>query len=54
MTYAIAAAVLLVLALIAPLFARGWIQALVLLALLVVGIEVVRSIVQREARQQSG
>ena len=53
-TYAVAAAILIVLALIAPLFARGWIQALVLIALLVVGIEVVRAIVQREARQPSG
>ncbi len=51
-TYAIAAVCLLVLALIAPLFARGWIMTLVLLALVVVGIEVVRSIVQRETQQE--
>jgi hypothetical protein len=47
-TYAIAAGALLVLALIAPLFARGWATTLVLIALVVVGIEVVRNIVQRE------
>jgi hypothetical protein len=51
-TYAIAFVALLVLALIAPPIARGWLSVLVLLALIVVGIEVVRSIVQREAPQQ--
>ena len=50
-TYAIAAGCLLVLALVAPLFARGWLMALVLIALVVVGIEVVRNIVQRESQQ---
>jgi hypothetical protein len=51
-TYGIAAVFLLVLALIAPLFARGWIVTLVLLALVIVGVEVVRQIVQREAQQR--
>lgn len=49
-TYAIAAVSLLVLALVAPLFARGWVMTLVLLALVIVGLEVVRNIVQRETR----
>jgi hypothetical protein len=48
-TYAIAAGCLLVLALVAPLFTRGWATSLVLLALAVVGVEVIRNIVQREA-----
>jgi hypothetical protein len=50
-TYAIAAVLVLVLGLIAPLFARGWATSLLLLALVVVGIEVVRNIVLREAPQ---
>ena len=50
-TYGIAAICLLVLALIAPLFARGWIIALVTIALTIVGVEVVRTIVQREEPQ---
>ncbi len=50
-TYAIVAGSVLVLALIAPLFARGWATTLLLFALVVVGIEVVRNIVQREAQQ---
>jgi len=49
-TYTIAAVALLVLALAAPLFARGWPMSLVLIALAVAGIEVVRNIVQREAQ----
>ena len=51
-TYGIAAVTLLVLALVAPLFARGWLMSLVLIGLAVAGIEVVRSIVRRE--QQPG
>ena len=50
-TYAIAAGALLVLVLIAPAMARGWLSALVLIALVVAGIEVVRSFVRREASQ---
>ena len=48
-TYAIVAGSVLVLGLIAPLFARDWISTVVMLALVVVGVEVVRNIVQREA-----
>ncbi len=51
-TYTIAVVALLVLALVAPLFARGWLMSLVLLALVIVGVEVVRNIVLREAHQQ--
>jgi hypothetical protein len=50
-TYALAVGALLVLVLVAPAIARGWLTALVLIALAVAGIEVVRSIVQREAQQ---
>jgi hypothetical protein len=50
-TYGIAAVALLVLALVAPLFARGWLMSLVLIGLAVAGIEVVRSIVLRHERQ---
>ena len=50
-TYAHRCGRLLVLALIAPLFTRGWAISLVTLALAIVGIEVVRNIVQREAQQ---
>jgi hypothetical protein len=49
-TYALAAAALLVLALVAPAIARGWLSALVLVGLIVTGVEVVRSIVLRETR----
>ena len=42
-TYAIAAGSVLVLGLLAPLFARGWTMSLLLLALVIVGIEVVRN-----------
>ena len=51
-TYGIAAVALLGIALVAPAVARGWLSGLVLLALVVVGIEVVRTIVLREAPQQ--
>ena len=51
-TYALAAGALLVLALVAPAIARGWLSALVLVGLIVAGIEVVRSIALREAPQQ--
>jgi hypothetical protein len=50
-TYTIAAGALLVLALAAPLFARGWLMSLVLIGLAVAGIEVVRAIVNRETQQ---
>jgi hypothetical protein len=50
-TYAIVAGSVFVLALIAPLFARGWTMSLLLLALVIVGVEVVRNIVLREASQ---
>jgi hypothetical protein len=52
-TYAIAAGSVLVLGLLVPLFARGWTISLFLLALVIVGVEVVRNIVLREAPQQS-
>jgi hypothetical protein len=52
-TYGIAAVALLVLALVAPLFARGWLMSLVLIGLAVAGIEVVRSIVLKQ-QQQAG
>ena len=48
-TYTIAAVALLVVALVAPPIARGWLTALVLIALVVAGIEVVRAIVNRES-----
>ena len=50
-TYALAAGALLVLALVAPAVARGWLSALVLLGLIVAGIEVVRRVALREAPQ---
>ena len=53
MTYTIAAASVLVLGLVAPLFARGWIELLLLTALIIVGVEVVRNIVQREVETAS-
>jgi hypothetical protein len=49
-TYAIAVVSVLVLGLVAPLFERGWAVTLVLLALVIVGIEVIRRIVLREAQ----
>ena len=51
-TYALAAGALLVLALLAPAIARGWLSALVLVGLIVAGVEVVRSVALREAPQQ--
>jgi hypothetical protein len=48
-TYGVVAGALLILALIAPLFDRGWATSLVILAFAVVGVEVVRNIVAREA-----
>ena len=51
-TYAIAAGSVLVLGLLVPLFARGWTISLFLLALVIVGVEVVRNIVLRETPQQ--
>lgn len=48
-TYAIAAGAVLVLGLVAPPFARGWATALVLIGLIIVGVEAVRTVVQREA-----
>jgi hypothetical protein len=51
--YGIALCFLLILALIAPLFARGWVASLVTLALLIAGVEVVRNIVLREAPLKS-
>jgi hypothetical protein len=48
-TYGIAAVSVLALALVAPFFARSWLMALVLLALVVAGLEVTRRIVLREA-----
>jgi hypothetical protein len=50
-TYAVAAGALLVLVLVAPAIARGWLSALVLLGLIAVGVEVVRSVALREAPQ---
>ena len=50
-TYGIAAVAILVLVLVAPQLSRGWLSALLLIGLVVAGIEVVRSIVLREARQ---
>ncbi len=52
-TYALAVGALLVLALVAPAIARGWLSALVLLALVIVGVEVVRNLVLREAPPHS-
>jgi hypothetical protein len=52
-TYAIAAGCLLILALVAPLFTRGWAAALALVVLVVIGIEVTRNIVLREAQQST-
>ena len=51
-TYALAAGALLVLVLVAPAIARGWLSALVLLALVILGVEVIRNIALREAQPQ--
>lgn len=48
-TYGIAVVALLALVLVAPQLARGWLSAVLLIGLVVVGIEVVRSIVIRGA-----
>ena len=50
-TYTIAAVALLAVALVAPPIARGWLSALVLIAFVVAGIEVVRGIVLRATPQ---
>lgn len=52
-TYTIAVVALLVIALIAPPIARGWLTALILIALVVAGVEVVRHLVLKEARTSS-
>ena len=49
----IAAVALLALVLVAPPIARGWLSALLLVVLVVVGIEVVRNIVEREEQQSA-
>ena len=52
-TYTVAAIILLVLALVAPPFARGWVSAVVLIGLAVAGIEVVRrSVLQEPGRSR--
>ncbi len=52
-TYAIAAAALLVISLVTPPVARGWLMVLLLVGLVVVGIEVVRGVVRREVAQST-
>ena len=52
-TYAIVAGAFLVLGLVAPQVSRGWLSAVLLIALVVAGVEVVRRIVLREAPQPS-
>jgi hypothetical protein len=52
-TYTIAVVALLVIALVAPPIARGWLTALVLVALVVAGVEAVRHLVLKEARASS-
>jgi hypothetical protein len=49
-TYGIAAVAFLALVLVAPQISRGWLSALLLIALIVVGIEVVRNTVRREGQ----
>jgi hypothetical protein len=49
-TYGIAAVAFLALVLVAPQISRGWLSALLLIALIVVGIKVVRNTVRREAQ----
>lgn len=51
-TYAIVGVTLLVLALIVPLFARGWTMALLVLAVVIVGVEAIRRVVLRETKQK--
>jgi hypothetical protein len=52
-TYGIVAISLLVLVLVAPQLARGWLSALILIGLVVAGVEVVRAIVARDAQHPS-
>jgi hypothetical protein len=52
-TYGIAAVAVLALVLVAPQISRGWLSALLLIVLVVAGIEIVRTIVLREARQSA-
>jgi hypothetical protein len=52
-TYGIAAGALIVLGLIAPLFTRGWAISLALVVLAIVGVEVIRRTVEREAQQRT-
>jgi hypothetical protein len=54
LTYGILAGIVIVLALIAPLFTRGWVTSLAILVLAVVGVEVVRRIVDREQQPAVG
>jgi hypothetical protein len=49
-TYGIVAIGLLVLVLVAPAIARGWLSALILIGLIVAGVEVIRAIVARDAQ----
>ena len=49
-TYGIVAIAVLVLVLVAPQLSRGWLSALLLIGLIIAGIEVIRTIVTREAR----
>ena len=51
-TYAIVAGSVVVLGLIAPLFARGWTMTLLMVALVIVGVEVIRRVVLRETEQK--
>src|SRR5262245_40205805 len=50
-TYGIVAVGLLALILVAPKLSRGWLSALLLIGLVVAGVEVIRSIVLREAHR---
>jgi hypothetical protein len=47
-TYAVAVVLLLVLALVTPPVARGWLMALILVALVIAGVELLRNLVLRE------
>ena len=51
MTYGIAAVAILALVLVAPQVARGWFSALLLIALIVAGVEIVRNTVLRATPQ---
>jgi hypothetical protein len=53
-TYGIVAVGLLVLVLVAPQLARGWLSALLLIGLVIAGVEVVRGIVIRDPAPGSG